>query len=143
MSLNTILLDPTIYDKPYTFNPERWLSGSPTELTKLNNYLVPFGRGARMCVGQKYALSSPLPLNFTPWFSATWRICKFTNPIWGEISFARTELLICTAILFRRFAFELVDVDRVRDIDVKRDCFLGQPGKESKGLRVRVKVRDE
>lgn len=56
MSLNTILLDPSIYHDPYTFHPERWLSGTPTELKKLNNYLVPFGRGARMCVGQKYAL---------------------------------------------------------------------------------------
>lgn len=66
MSLNTILLDPTIYENPYTFYPERWLSGTPAELTKLNSYLVPFGRGARMCVGQKYALPPSHHLSFQP-----------------------------------------------------------------------------
>lgn len=56
-------------------------------------------------------------------------------------SFAWAELLICTAILFRRFEFELVDVDRARDIDVKRDCFVSQPSRASRGLRVKVQTR--
>lgn len=56
-------------------------------------------------------------------------------------SFAWAELLICTAILFRRFEFELVGVDRARDIDVKRDCFLGQPSRDSRGLRLKVRKR--
>jgi len=56
-------------------------------------------------------------------------------------SFAWAEMIICTAILFRRFDFELCDVERERDVDVKRDCFLGQSSHESKGIRVRVKSR--
>ncbi|CAL8576589.1 hypothetical protein XPA_002464 [Xanthoria parietina] len=67
----------------------------------------------------------------------------YANPysFWPDRCFAWAELLICTAILFRRFAFELVDVDRARDIDVQRDCFLGQPSRESRGLRVKVRTR--
>ncbi|KAI4093907.1 MAG: hypothetical protein LQ339_007589 [Xanthoria mediterranea] len=107
MSISRIHMDPTIYADPYSFRPERWL-GTPADGASLEKNLVPFGRGARMCVGQNFA--------------------------WAE-------LLICTAILFRRFAFELVDVDRARDIDVQRDCFLGQPSRESRGLRVKVRTR--
>ena len=58
-------------------------------------------------------------------------------------SFAWAELLICTAMLFRRFNFELCNVNRKRDIDVRRDCFLGQPSHESEGLRVKVHSRTD
>lgn len=44
-------------------------------------------------------------------------------------------------MLFRRFDFELCGVDRKRDVDVKRDCFLGQPSRESQGVRVKVRSR--
>ncbi|KAL9129093.1 MAG: hypothetical protein Q9217_002365 [Psora testacea] len=91
MSPSRILMDPTIYNNPYEFQPERWL-GPPAQQAHLMRFFVPFGRGVRMCVGQK-------------------------------------------------FEFELCDVDRVRDVDAKRDCFLGQPSKESRGVRVKVRER--
>lgn len=40
-------------------------------------------------------------------------------------SFAWGEIYLCAATLFRRFDFELCDVDRAVDVDVVRDCFLG------------------
>ena len=56
-------------------------------------------------------------------------------------SFAWAELLLCTAMLFRRFDFELCGVERKRDVDVKRDCFLGLPSRDSQGIRVKVALR--
>ncbi|KAK3171959.1 hypothetical protein OEA41_004043 [Lepraria neglecta] len=52
MSISRILMDPNIYHDPYEFQPERWL-GPPAERAYLGKYFVPFGRGARMCVGMK------------------------------------------------------------------------------------------
>ena len=45
-------MDSNIYNDPYEFKPERWL-GPPKEQADLARYFVPFGRGARMCVGMK------------------------------------------------------------------------------------------
>lgn len=50
-------------------------------------------------------------------------------------------MLICTAMLFRRFDFELCGVDRERDVDVKRDCFLGQSSRESRGIQTKIRLR--
>jgi cytochrome P450 len=36
------------------FSPERWLQ-SPEQSSKLNRYMVPFGKGSRMCVGMPLA----------------------------------------------------------------------------------------
>ncbi|KAI4257111.1 MAG: hypothetical protein L6R42_005851 [Xanthoria sp. 1 TBL-2021] len=52
MSISRIHMDPDIYADPYDFRPDRWL-GIPTHRAHLGKYLVPFGRGARMCIGQK------------------------------------------------------------------------------------------
>lgn len=46
------MTDPTIYTQPSVFNPERWL-GPSEKVAHLDKFLVPFGRGARMCVGMK------------------------------------------------------------------------------------------
>ena len=54
-------------------------------------------------------------------------------------SFAWAELLIAAAAIFRRFDFELFETDRKRDVDAQRDCFLGEPSKESRGVRVRIR----
>lgn len=43
--------------------------------------------------------------------------------------------------MFRGFDFELVDVVRERDVDVVRDCIVGFPSTESKGVRVKVRGR--
>lgn len=48
--------DPGVFPEPDAFRPERWLgeprapSGKP-----LSRYLVPFGKGPRMCLGMNFA----------------------------------------------------------------------------------------
>lgn len=48
---------------------------------------------------------------------------------------------LALAAVLRRFDLELYDVDKARDIDVVRDCFIGLPSPEAKPLRVRIKDR--
>ena len=45
--------NPDIFPDPLTFRPERWLEKGSSELA---NYLVPFSKGPRVCLGIKYAL---------------------------------------------------------------------------------------
>lgn len=52
MTPATILTNPTIYPDPSVFNPNRWLA-APEKVAYLDKFFVPFGRGARMCVGMK------------------------------------------------------------------------------------------
>ena len=49
-----------------------------------------------------------------------------------------SELYIIIACLFRRYELELYDTIRERDIDVVRDCFLGETSLESPGVHVKV-----
>ncbi|KAL8963661.1 MAG: hypothetical protein Q9193_000105 [Seirophora villosa] len=57
MTLRDVLLDPTIFKDPLHFRPERWLSSNTSELDRINQAYVPFGRGSRMCVGLNFALA--------------------------------------------------------------------------------------
>ena len=52
MTPASIITDPAIYAHPSVFNPDRWLA-PPEEVACLDKYFVPFGRGARMCIGMK------------------------------------------------------------------------------------------
>lgn len=52
MTLRDVLLDPSIFERPLEFLPERWLSDGPN-LEHISQGYVPFGRGSRMCVGLK------------------------------------------------------------------------------------------
>ena len=54
----------------------------------------------------------------------------------SNISLALAELYIVIACLFRRFNLELYDTRRERDVDIVRDCFIGETSKESLGVRV-------
>ena len=47
-----VINDPTIYISPAAFIPDRWLAPA-SEVARLDKYFIPFGRGARMCVGMK------------------------------------------------------------------------------------------
>ena len=38
---------------PHSFNPERWLDSSSTQMEIMNKYLAPFARGERACIGQQ------------------------------------------------------------------------------------------
>jgi hypothetical protein len=48
------------------------------------------------------------------------------------------EMYMTVATILRRFDLELYDTVRERDIDVVRDCFLGEPSFESKGVGVKL-----
>ena len=53
MTLRDILLDPTVFDEPMRFCPERWLPEKNPDFERMSQAYVPFGRGSRMCVGLK------------------------------------------------------------------------------------------
>ena len=55
MSLRDVHLDPSVFENPRQFQPERWLQGNKKE--GLERFLVPFGRGSRSCVGMHLALA--------------------------------------------------------------------------------------
>lgn len=45
-------LDPSIFEDPTRFDPLRWQRAAD-EGSPLDRYLIPFGRGSRMCIGIK------------------------------------------------------------------------------------------
>ncbi|KAJ0331815.1 hypothetical protein COL5a_002484 [Colletotrichum fioriniae] len=50
--------DPEIFPEPDVFRPERWLENHKTASGKpLSRYLVPFGKGPRMCLGMNFAMA--------------------------------------------------------------------------------------
>ncbi|KAH7320866.1 putative flavonoid 3-hydroxylase [Stachybotrys elegans] len=51
-----MLRDPSIFERPEEFLPERWLPGNP-DLDRINHYYIPFNRGSRMCLGQHLAMA--------------------------------------------------------------------------------------
>jgi cytochrome P450 len=52
--------DPSVFSSPNTFMPERWLETSSSDnseqLAKMQQHLMPFGLGSRVCVGQNLAM---------------------------------------------------------------------------------------
>ncbi|EOD48195.1 putative cytochrome p450 protein [Neofusicoccum parvum UCRNP2] len=55
MSITGSHLDPTVFPDPARFRPERWLEASPARRARMDRAFVPFGRGARMCLGHELA----------------------------------------------------------------------------------------
>jgi len=47
--------DSTVFHSPDAFLPERWLECSEAELTNMNQHMMPFGTGTRVCGGQNLA----------------------------------------------------------------------------------------
>ena len=49
--------NPEVFPDPLAFKPERWLNDArgPGGRHPLTNYLVPFGRGSRVCLGMPLA----------------------------------------------------------------------------------------
>lgn len=56
MTPRNIHYDPSIYPEPTIFRPERWLEDGEQARHK-ERYLVPFGKGARSCVGSSLAMA--------------------------------------------------------------------------------------
>ena len=54
MSLRDVHLDPSVYENPRKFQPERWLERSKKK--GLDRFFVPFSKGSRGCVGRELAL---------------------------------------------------------------------------------------
>lgn len=52
-------------------------------------------------------------------------------------SLALAELYITIASLFRRKEFTLHETTWDRDVHIVRDCFIGEPSPESKGIRIK------
>lgn len=57
------------------------------------------------------------------------------------INLAYSEMYLAIAAIVHGFDVELYDFDAKRDLDTVRDCFIGLPSKESKGVRVRLRPR--
>ena len=55
MTPRDILLDPSYFPEPSKFLPERWLSNNP-DLARMERVFIPYGRGTRVCLGQKYVI---------------------------------------------------------------------------------------
>lgn len=70
--------------------------------------------------------------------SALTRLQIMPNRNTDLYSLAYAELYLTVAILVRRFDFELYMTER-KDVDIARDCFVGQSEIGSKGVRVSVK----
>ncbi|KAH0344390.1 alcohol oxidase, partial [Aureobasidium melanogenum] len=50
MTTHFMHLDPTLFPEPYKFDPERWL-GPSIGTDRLEQYVVPFSKGSRACIG--------------------------------------------------------------------------------------------
>ena len=59
------------------------------------------------------------------------------------MNLAYAELYLGIAALVSKFDLDLYDFDQNRDLDIVRDCFGGLPSKESRGVRVSVRIRGE
>jgi hypothetical protein len=56
----------------------------------------------------------------------------------ADFSLAYTEIYLGLAAILRRFDLELFDTVRQRDVDTVRDCFVGMPSPQSKGVRIKI-----
>ena len=52
-------------------------------------------------------------------------------------SLASGELYIAIAVLFRRLDLVLHETLRARDVDIVRDCFIGEVAPDTQGIRVK------
>ncbi|KAF1973853.1 putative cytochrome P450 [Bimuria novae-zelandiae CBS 107.79] len=57
MTPRDLHFNPAIFASPYEYKPERWLPSitAPEDLARMNKYLMPFGKGARICLGIELA----------------------------------------------------------------------------------------
>ena len=117
---------------PTDFCPDRWLDAA-SRSESLERWLMPFSRGTRNCLGQKFVLPflslsavASLAVNADYFFLSLYLF-----------SLALGETYITIAITFRRFEFELFETD-ARAVVVTRDRFAAGLDKKSKGTRVKL-----
>ena len=54
------------------------------------------------------------------------------------LNLAQAELYLILGSLFRRFDMDLFETTKERDVDIVRDCFVGEPSRQSPGVRIKV-----
>jgi cytochrome P450 len=74
------------------------------------------------------------------------RISKFYMPFGRGnrmcvgLNLALAELYLILGTLFKKFDFDLFETTKERDIDIARDCFIGEPSTQSQGVRIKVRL---
>lgn len=110
----------SIFPKPSEYIPERWIEAKQNE-SRLERYLVPFGKGPRQCIGinlGKQAVQSGFSVHLT---LVAW-----------------SELYLTLAHIVMKFDFELYETEWERDIKCTHDYFVCVPSRETKGVRVKI-----
>lgn len=54
MSSYWMHMDPEVFPDPHSFEPRRWLTDDTERLRIMHAHYVPFSKGSRACVGQKW-----------------------------------------------------------------------------------------
>ncbi|KAF3804593.1 Trichodiene oxygenase [Colletotrichum gloeosporioides] len=124
---------------------------APTEHLKYNDWIIPPNTpiGTTLADLMMDPHVFPEPKDFDPgrWLESDplyARNVKYFLPFHRGhrncigMNLAWAEMYIALAKLFRRFDLELYGVVRERDIDHHRDCFLGEPTDDTKGVRVKI-----
>ncbi|KAK2607595.1 hypothetical protein N8I77_006258 [Diaporthe amygdali] len=121
MSLSLQHVDPAVFPEPNRFRPERWLGEYDP---RMDDYMQPFSKGSRDCLGKKYEASISALSSLSDIFSR---------------SLARAELYIAIGTLFRpggpRLTISGCDES---DIFPVNDKEWGVPKSDSRGLNVCV-----
>ncbi|KAH6662817.1 cytochrome P450, partial [Halenospora varia] len=121
-------------NKPLRYQDWEIPAGTPVSMTLRDILLDPVVFDEPMAFRPERWLSSNPDLekisrNYLP-FGRGSRMCIGMN-------LALAELYLVLATVFRRFDLELHDCIRERDIDVARDCFIGEVSPESRGVWVK------
>ncbi|PVI02287.1 cytochrome P450 CYP625A1 [Periconia macrospinosa] len=45
----------SVFTQPHIYNPDRWLQANPDQLRTMERFYIPFGYGARVCLGKAFA----------------------------------------------------------------------------------------
>jgi cytochrome P450 len=60
INIDGMQADPKIFEDPFQFNPDRWLTADSEKLAKMKESFMPFGFGPRICPGMGLAMHESL-----------------------------------------------------------------------------------
>lgn len=126
---------------------------APQDCLQYKDWVIPAGTPISMTLRDvlldERVFSNPHEFRPERWLSSNpdiARISRFYLPFGRGsrmcigLNLALAELYLILGTVFRRFDLELFETTKERDIDIARDCFIGEPSKQSKGVRSRVSV---